>query len=98
MFGGGNVNGNGNFTIGSGRGVELGLRAKNFGGATIDGSSGVYSTTFGIVAGRDPAKPRALWNYEFTINSGDAALSNYSFLLASTTTRAPAPTSPTSKP
>lgn len=81
VFGSGNVNGN--FTFNTSNGLELALRAKNFGGATIDGSSGVYHTKSGIVAGRPANSPRALWNYEFsisTLNTG-TNLSDYIFRL-----------------
>lgn len=81
VFGSGNVNGN--YTIDTTNGVELALRAKNFGGATIDGSSGVYHTKAGVVAGRAANSPRALWNYEFsisTLNTG-TDLSDYMFRL-----------------
>lgn len=79
VFGSGNVNGN--FTIGTANGIELALRAKNFGGATIDGTSGQYNTTTGLVPNRAANSPRALWNYEFAINTGSAALSDFDFQL-----------------
>jgi hypothetical protein len=59
-FGSGNVNGN--WTIVTNNGVEVALRAKIRGGATIDGSSGIYHT--GMSAG-----PYALWNYELSVNT-----------------------------
>lgn len=79
VFGTGNPQGN--FTIDTTNGLELALRAKNYGGAAIDGSSGVYHTAPGLVAGRPVNSPRALWNYEFTINTGDLTLSDYTFRL-----------------
>jgi hypothetical protein len=81
-FGGGNFNGN--FTIDNASGVELALRAKTFGGATIDGSSGVYQANTGLSPNRLPTQtPRADWNYEFSINTapGQGTLSNYVFRL-----------------
>lgn len=79
VFGSGNPQGN--FTIDRTGGVELALRAKNYGGATIDGSSGIYHTAPGLVPNRPANKARALWNYEFTINTGAHALSEYYFRL-----------------
>lgn len=81
VFGSGNVNGN--FTINTTDGLELALRAKNYGGATIDGSSGVYHTTSGIVPGRPAASPRAVWSYEFSMNATKPGtdLSGYLFRL-----------------
>lgn len=67
IFGTGNPDGN--FTIDTANGIELALRIKKYQGAAIDGSSGVYHTASGIVAGRPANNPRALWNYEFGINT-----------------------------
>ena len=81
-FGSGNVNGN--FTIGNSNGIELALRAKTFGGATIDGSSGVYQANTGFSPNRTPTQtPRLDWNYEFSINTigSQSALSNFVFRL-----------------
>lgn len=81
-FGSGNVNGN--FTIGNSNGIELALRAKTFGGATIDGSSGVYQANTGFSPNRTPTQtPRLDWNYEFSINTtgAESALSNFVFRL-----------------
>ena len=64
-FGGGNVNGN--WTIDTTNGIELGLRAKTYQGATLDGSSGTYFAD----AGASPVRSdRAAWNYEFSVNIG----------------------------
>jgi hypothetical protein len=81
VFGKGNVNGN--FTIDTTDGLDLALRAKNYGGATIDGISGVYHTKSGIVPGRSASSPRAIWNYEFSINTLNSGtdLSGYQFRL-----------------
>lgn len=62
-FGTGNVNGN--FTIDTSNGIEVALRAKDretF--ATLDGSGGFYNARMGTMSG-----PKALWNYEFSINT-----------------------------
>jgi hypothetical protein len=76
IFGTGNVNGN--FQINNQNGIELALRAKTRGGATIDGSSGIYE----VVPGLDPTSTnRASWNYEFSIDTFTANLSNYIFRL-----------------
>lgn len=65
-FGTGNVNGN--WAIDTSNGIELGLRAKRYKGATIDGSSGTYFADAGLYTG--PGNPRAAWNYEFSVNIG----------------------------
>lgn len=67
-FGTGNTNGN--FTIDTNRalGIEVALRAKNYGGAQIDGSSGTYHAASGLAPG---PKPRAAWSYEFSMNSAN---------------------------
>jgi len=67
-FGTGNVNGD--WTISTDAGVELALRAKNRETlATIDGSSGTYSADLGLCATCAGA-PKAMWSYEFSVNSG----------------------------
>lgn len=69
-FGSGNVNGN--WTIGTDTtsNVEVALRAKDRGtGATIDGSSGIYSTFQGLCNPVCGGSPKARWNYEFSINT-----------------------------
>jgi hypothetical protein len=61
---------NGNFTISTDNGVELALRAKNretF--ALLDGSSGTYYADLGLCA-TCTGVPKALWSYEFSVNSG----------------------------
>jgi hypothetical protein len=76
IFGTGNVNGN--FTINTSNNIELALRAKTRGGATIDGSSGIYQ----VVPGSDPTNVnRASWNYEFSIDTlgANAKVSDYNF-------------------
>lgn len=77
-FGAGNVNGN--FTIGTDNGIELGLRAKNRAtGALLDGSSGTYFADPGHYAG---GGSKAQWNYEFSFNlSGLSDNEGLSFLL-----------------
>ena len=67
----GSGNSNGNWTIGtdSNSFVEVALRAKNRATlATIDGSSGVYSTTQGLCNPVCTGGPKAMWNYEFSVN------------------------------
>ena len=76
FFGSGNVNGN--FTIDTANGVQIGLRAKNRGtGATIDGSSGIYHATFGLCNPLCTGGPKAAWNYEFSVYTGAVDLSNF---------------------
>ena len=79
-YGAGNENGQ--FTIGTENGIELALRAKNYGGALIDGSSGVYHTDPGLSAiGLAAGKNRAVWNFDFSANTGANSLGNYVFML-----------------
>ena len=69
-FGTGNVNGN--WTIVTDNNVEVSLRAKNRAtGATIDGSSGIYSSAQGLCNGMGicVGSPKAMWNYEFSVNA-----------------------------
>lgn len=65
-FGTGNPNGD--WTIDTANGIELGLRAKEYKGATLDGSSGTYFAAAGLYSG--PGNARATWNYEFSVNIG----------------------------
>lgn len=76
IFGSGNANGS--FTIGTGGGVELGLRGKlryNTAGApenTFNNTSGnlyEFETTDGVA----PAN-RSIWNFEWSINTTDSGL------------------------
>ncbi len=67
-FGSGNVNGN--WTINTANNVEVALRAKNRGtGATINGSSGIYSTAQGLCNPLCSGGPKATWNYELSVNT-----------------------------
>jgi hypothetical protein len=77
-FGSGNVNGN--YTIDNSNGIELGLRAKTYQGATIDGSSGVYQANTGL---SPLASNRSDWNFEYSISTlgGASTLSGYKFRL-----------------
>lgn len=81
-FGSGNVNGN--WTIDTSNGIEVALRAKNRAtGATLDGSSGVYSSAQGLCNPACTGGPKAMWNYEFSVNTqpGNSGSSNGSDLL-----------------
>ncbi len=65
--------GNGSFTIASASGIELGLRAKrryNLAGVSdgVNNWDGVDTYTFNPANGNPPAD-RAMWNFEFSINS-----------------------------
>lgn len=72
FYGSGNVNGH--FTIDTENGIELALRAKNYGGALIDGSSGVYHSAPGLSAiGLAAGRNRAVWNFDYSINATNAA-------------------------
>ncbi|MDO9074045.1 MAG: PEP-CTERM sorting domain-containing protein [Rubrivivax sp.] len=67
-FGTGNLNGN--WTIDTANGVEVALRIKNRATlATIDGSSGVYTAQSGLCNPICGGAPKAMWNYEFSVNT-----------------------------
>jgi len=69
----GTGNSNGNWTISTESGVELALRAKNRQTlATIDGSSGTYFAETGLCLTCTGA-PKAMWSYEFSVNSGNVS-------------------------
>lgn len=69
-FGSGNVNGNWTIGTDAATGVEVALRAKNRATlATIDGSSGIYSTTQGFCNPVCTGSTKAMWNYEFSVNT-----------------------------
>jgi hypothetical protein len=76
IFGGGNPDGG--WTTGTGGGIELGLRAKNRDDGSTPNVDGVYSFPTGYAVG-NPA--RALWNFEFSIDTGAQSLSSYDFYL-----------------
>ena len=68
-FGSGNVNGNWTIGTDTSNNVEVALRAKNRATlATIDGSSGIYSTTAGLCNPICTGGPQAMWNYELSVN------------------------------
>src|SRR5688500_16347208 len=74
IYGGGNPDTG--WTSDSGNGITLGLRAKNRDtGVTPNNGAGVYS----FATGYNAANTRALWNYEFSINSGTPFLSFYDY-------------------
>jgi hypothetical protein len=80
-FGSGNVNGG--WTFDTSNGIEVALRAKNRAtGATLDGSSGVYSSAQGYCNPVCTGGPKAMWNYEFSVNTqpGNSGASNGSDL------------------
>ncbi|HWA29378.1 MAG TPA: hypothetical protein VG734_27255 [Lacunisphaera sp.] len=61
----------------TGNGITLGLRGKNRDTGATPNAAGVYSFATGLNA----AANRALWNYEFSIDSGTPTLSFYDFYL-----------------
>jgi hypothetical protein len=61
----------------SGSGITLGLRGKNRDTGATPNVAGLYTFATGLNAGGT----RALWNYEFSINSGTANLSFYDYFL-----------------
>jgi len=75
IYGGGNPDTG--WAADSGNGITLGLRAKNRDTGATPNVAGVYSFATGL----NPANNRALWNYEFSINSGTPMLSNYDYFL-----------------
>ena len=75
IYGGGNPDAG--WTTDSGNGIQLGLRAKNRDTGATPNVNGVYAFSTGYNA----AHTRALWNYEFSINSGTPNLSYYDYFL-----------------
>jgi hypothetical protein len=69
-FGSGNVNGNWTIGTDSTNGVEVALRAKNRATlATINGSSGIYSSAQGLCNPVCTGSSKAMWNYELSVNT-----------------------------
>ena len=68
MGGGGGVT-NGNWTVNTIGTLEMGLRAKNRGTFDGDGSSGTYSFDSGLCNPVCSGGPKAMWNYEFSVNT-----------------------------
>lgn len=69
-FGTGGVT-DGNWNISTDNGIELALRAKNretF--ALLDGSTGTYFAETGLCS-TCTGVPKAMWSYEFSVNSGN---------------------------
>lgn len=75
IFGSGNPNGG--WTTDTGYGITLGLRAKNRDNGATPNVNGVYS----FATGYNSNNTRALWNYEFSINSGTPYLSYFDYYL-----------------
>lgn len=75
IFGGGNPNTG--WAADSGNGITLGLRGKNRDTGATPNVAGTYSFATGL----NGAANRALWNYEFSIDSGTPALSFYDYFL-----------------
>lgn len=78
IFGAGNPN-TGWTTDTAAGGVVVALRAKNRLDASTTNVSGVYSFPTGV---QPPNNNRAVWNWEFSIDSGDAFLNAYDFYVA----------------
>ncbi|MBC8096679.1 MAG: VPDSG-CTERM sorting domain-containing protein [Akkermansiaceae bacterium] len=75
IFGGGNPNTG--WATDTGSGITLGLRGKNRHPATSTANvNGVYSFATGLIP---PNNNRAVWNWEFSINSGTALLPAYDY-------------------
>ena len=68
MGSGGGVT-NGNWTVNTIGSLEIGLRAKNRGTFDGDGSSGTYSFDNGLCNPVCSGGPKAVWNYEFSVNT-----------------------------
>lgn len=77
IYGSGNPNGG--WATDSGSGITLALRAKNRNTGATPNVNGVYSFATGFSS---PANNRALWNYEFSINSGSSFLGAYDYYLS----------------
>jgi hypothetical protein len=76
IYGSGNPDGG--WTTETGGGITVGLRGKNRTTGATPNVNGVYTFPTGTVG--SPA--RALWNFEFSINSGTAPLSSYIYSLS----------------
>ena len=76
IFGSGNPNTG--WTTGTGGGLTLGLRAKNRDDGSTPNTEGVYSFATGNSV-NNPAL--ALWNFEFSINSGLQDMRSYDYYL-----------------
>lgn len=77
IYGGGNPDTG--WTSESGGGIELALRGKNRDTGATPNVNGVYTFPTGFAVS-NPA--RALWNYEFSINSGTPFLDYYDYFLS----------------
>lgn len=77
IYGGGNPD-TGWTTASGKRGIELSLRAKNRDDGTTPNTLGVYTFPTGFSI-NGPTK--AVWNWEFSINSGNVPLSTYDYYL-----------------
>ena len=76
IFGSGNPNAG--WATGRGGDRTLGLRAKNLDDGSTPNTEGVYTFAPGYSANNSAL---ALWNFEFSINSGSQSLSSYDFYL-----------------
>lgn len=79
-------NEDGNFTISTEGGLQLGLRAKNRNQSSLqsiagafNGTTSVYSIGNGLAVA--PGGPKAQWNYEFSVNTGTADLLDFDVIL-----------------
>lgn len=75
IYGSGNPNTG--WATDSGNGITLALRGKNRDTGATPNVAGVYTFATGLNSGGN----RALWNYEFSINSGTPFLSYYDYYL-----------------
>jgi hypothetical protein len=67
------------WTTDTASGITLALRAKNRTTGATPNVNGVYSFATGVVP---PANNRAIWNYEFSVNSGGSFLNAYDYYLS----------------
>lgn len=79
---------NGGFTVGTGSGIEIGLRARerydlvNNAPSNVTGSNG--NGTYNQNAGKPPgfaSSNRARWNFDWSINTGSANIGAYTYRL-----------------
>ena len=87
IFGTGNSNGG--FTTNTAGGVEVGIRAKKRFPTPSDNAAGIGSqgngtykqAAGGFTSGGVPGGTRAAWNFDWSINTGTALVSTYTYVL-----------------
>ncbi|KPF45758.1 hypothetical protein IP87_07560 [beta proteobacterium AAP121] len=84
ITGNGIANGN-NFSVDTANGIEIGLRARQRYPSPTGVTNNVVGTnvynhaTGGYTSGGAPGGPRAAWNFDWSINTGTASISAYTY-------------------